>query len=200
MIAYKGFSEELHSVMGNGNKATCTFAPGITLEETASKTGRSGFHCCENPFECLAYYPLDGKNRLFKVEADGSIDEDDKERIACTKITLLEELTPLALALEGMKYIINHPKRAKWQQSCGNVQVRADVAVAENVNAIAIARGENPAVKGPEGSILGIIREDKDFGIVDAKLFVQRKELADKWVGINSDRMIVEVRNEKEND
>lgn len=200
MIAYKGFSAELRSTMGNGNKATCTFAPGITLEETASKTVSCGFHCCENPFECLTYYPLDGKNRFFKVEAAGSIDEDDRERIACTKITLLEELTPLALAMEGMKYIINHPKREKWQQSYRNVRVQADTAEAESVNAIAIARGENPVVKGPEGSILGIIREDKDFGIVDAKLFVQNKELAGKWVQIGSGRKVVEVLNEKEID
>lgn len=200
MIAYKGFSKGLRSVMGNGNKATCTFAPGITLEETASKTGNCGFHCCENPFECLSYYSLNSQNRFFKVEAEGNIDEDDCERIACTKITLLEELTPLALALEGMKYIIEHPKREAWQQSYGNVQVQADTAEAKTKDAIAIARGKNPAVKGPEGSILGIIREGKDFEIVDAKLFVQGKELADKWVGINSDRTIVEVRNEKEND
>lgn len=200
MIAYKGFSKELHSVMGNGNKATCTFAPGITLEETASKTVSCGFHCCENPFECLDYYPLNGQNRFFKVEAAGDIDEDNSERIACTKITLLEELTPLALALEGMKYMIEHPKREAWQQSHGNVQVQADIAEAKTKDAIAIARGANPAVKGPEGSILGIIREDKDFGIVDAKLFVQGKELAGKWVGIGTDRAVVEVRNEKEND
>lgn len=200
MIAYKGFSKELRSVMGNGNKATCTFAPGITLEETASKTVSCGFHCCENPFKCLTYYSLNGQNRFFKVEAAGDIDEDNSERIACTKITLLEELTPLALALEGMKYMIEHPKREVWQQSYSNVQVQADTAEAKTKDAIAIARGANPAVKGPEGSILGIIREDKDIGIVDAKLFVQGKELAGKWVGIGTDRAVVEVQNEKEND
>lgn len=200
MIAYKGFSKELRSVMGNGNKATCTFAPGITLEETSSQTGRSGFHCCENPFECLTYYPLNGKNRFFKVEAEGSIDEDGGARIACTKITLLEELTPLALALEGMRYIVEHPDRAEWQQSRRNVQVQADTAEVKSEDGIAIARGENPAVKGPAGSILGIIREVNGFGIVDAKLFVQSQELAGKWVGLGNGRKVVEVQDEKEND
>lgn len=192
MIAYKGFTKELTSILGNGNKKTCTFEPGQTSREESSKTARSGYHCCENPFECLVYYPMNGKNRFFKVEASGDIDEDESGRIACTQITLLEELTPLRLALEGMKYMITHPDREKWQQRYDSVVVAPGEAEAQREQHIAIARGCNPRVKGPEGSILGLIKEDVD-GIIDCKLFVQSAELAGRWCELTEERTIREV-------
>ncbi len=49
MIAYKGFNEDLCSVMGDGKEENCSFRPNETKSVDASKTGRNGFHCCENP-------------------------------------------------------------------------------------------------------------------------------------------------------
>lgn len=189
MIAYKGFSHKLTSVMGNGRKEKCSFEPGSTMTETECKTARNGYHCCENPFECLRYYALNGENRFFKVEAAGNIDEDASERIACTKITLLEELTPLKLALEGMRYIIEHPYRERWEQEHGNVRVKKDEAEIREWG-IAIARGKDPRVRGPEGSILGLLVEDEN-GIANCKLFVQKKETAGKWHKLTKDREVV---------
>lgn len=187
MIAYKGFNNKLQSVMGDGKKETCNFKIGETKTVQNSKTARSGFHCCENPFECLTYYALDGENRFFKVEAAGDIDEDESERIACTQITLLEELTQLQFALEGMKYIIAHPDRKKWQQCHGNVIVKEDEATACEKDCIAIARGTDPKVTGPEGSILGMIVED-ETGIVQCKLFVVNAEQAGKKFRLTDNR------------
>ncbi len=194
MIAYKGFTKDLTARLGKGEYQ---FEVGKTFVEENSKTARSGFHCCENPFKCLSYYSLNGADRFFMVEAAGSIDEDDGERIACTRITLLKELTVLEFALEGMKYMINHPGRENWQQHYYNAKVEADIAEAEKANHIAIARGENPRVKGPAGSILGIIREVEGFGIVDAKLFIPEAAEANKWLMLGSDRKIVEVPDEE---
>jgi hypothetical protein len=59
MIAYKGFNKNIESVMGNGKKESCTFEAGKTYKEAVSKTARIGFHCCENPFDCLTYYSMD---------------------------------------------------------------------------------------------------------------------------------------------
>lgn len=193
MIAYKGFNEELCSVLGNGKKETCTFTPGITLTEESSKTARSGFHCCENPFDCLTYYSFNGKNRFFMVEAAGDIDEDESGRIACTKITLLKELTPLEFAMAGMKYMIEHPGREPWAKSYNEVRVQLEVAEAKEPGHIAIARGENPMIKGPAGSILGIIRQQEGFGIIDAKLFVVGASEADKWLRLGRNREVEEV-------
>ena len=33
MIAYKGFSKDLKSIMGNGKPETCSFQPGSTMTE-----------------------------------------------------------------------------------------------------------------------------------------------------------------------
>ena len=194
MIAFKGFTKDLTARLGSGNYQ---FEEGKTYTEESSKTVRSGFHCCENPFGCLTYYALNGENRFFMVEAAGSIDEDGDERIACTEITLLKELSVLEFALEGMKYMINHPAREKWQQGHREVKVKPDMAEASEVNHIAIARGENPRVKGPKGSILGIIREAEGFGIVDAKLFVIGTSEADKWLMLGENRKVGEVQDEE---
>lgn len=187
MIAYKGFTETLYSRLGDGKQENCSFCIGETKTVPESKTARNGFHCCENPFDCLTYYHFDGKNRFFKVEAAGDIDEDDGQRIACTQITLLEELTPVKFALEGMKYIINHPLREKWQQSHCGVKVMADYADSGMSGHIAIARGEAPVVMGVEGSILGLIVE-KGGEIKNCKLFVVSSEQAGKRYRLNIHR------------
>lgn len=196
MRAYKGFTKELISRLGNGEEETCCFVPGETKKVEASKTFSCGFHCCENPFECLAYYAFDGSNRFFVVEAAGDIDEDDDERIACTKITLVEELTPLKFAMEGMKYIITHPARDKWQQLRSGVMVARDRAQAKGTDNIAIARGEHPVVTGVEGSILGLIIEQNGV-ITGAKLFVVTAEQAGRSYTLDASRKLEEVGYEK---
>ena len=197
MRAYKGFNKNLTSIMGDGNKKNCVFVPGETKEVDKSKTARSGFHCCENPFECLRYYSLDGENRFFIVEAAGDIDEDDLGRIACTRITLVEEMTPLRFTMEGMKYIIEHPKRDRWEYSQFGGKVAIGKAEAVYEGHIAIARGEHPMVRGKAGSILGLLLE-RDGKIVSCKLFVAGKEQAGKWYTVDEERKLLEVPDEKE--
>lgn len=190
MRAYKGFNSELTSVMGDGKKENCVFKLGETKRVESSKTVRSGFHCCENPFECLGYYPVDGKNRYFEVEAAGSIDEDGSERIACTEITLIRELDIAELALAGMAYMIMHPHRSGWQQSHRGAEVHKDKSKTNALDTIAIARGANPMVKGPEGAILGVIVELNGM-IITAKCWVQTADKASKWCTINRDREVI---------
>src|SRR5574344_1794879 len=52
----------------------------------------SGFHFCENPFDCLEYYNnIEGDKRLFLVEALGEvINKYDKS--VTNKIKILEEI------------------------------------------------------------------------------------------------------------
>lgn len=196
MKAYKGFSENLWSRLGDGKEETCKFEIGETKTVPESKTVRSGFHCCENPFECLTYYQMDGKNRFFIVEAAGDIDEDESQRIACTELTLIKELTRTEFAFEGLKYMIEHPLRNDWKQSHGSVQVKEDECEAKTNGDIAIARGKNPIVKGPEGSILGLIVESED-GIENAKMMICTGATADKWLRLTEERE-VEVIEESE--
>lgn len=110
MMAFKGFTPNLKSVMGDGKKETCHFVPGETKKVEKSRTASSGFHCCEYPPACLRYYSWP-KSRFFRVEATGDIDEDDQNRIASTEITLVQELDAQLFAYYTMRYIIMHPRR-----------------------------------------------------------------------------------------
>lgn len=197
MRAYKGFTRDLVSRLGDGKEETCCFIPGETKEVEASKTVSCGFHCCENPFECLRYYALDGENRFFVVEAAGDIDEDEDERIACTRITLVKELTPFELALEGMRYMVSHPMRQRWQQSGRGVTVMPDRAEAKQKGSIAIARGGHPVVTGVEGSILGLILET-DGMITEAKLFVVSGQQSGREYTLTAERKLKEVSHAEE--
>ena len=193
MRAYKGFTSSLRSVMGDGIEKNCTFAPGATMEAPESKTARTGYHCCENPFECFAYYPLNGQNQFWEVEASGDIDEDSSERIACTKIALVKKLDLVGLTVAGMRYMIEHPQREKWQQDRINCIVKKNEAEATREGMIAIARGSRPKVRGVRGSVVGMILE-KDGEIRAAKclpLMNGKEKYAGKWITINEEWEVV---------
>ncbi len=194
MIAYKGFTQEMTARLGKGNML---FQPGVLYRENASKTVREGFHCCENPFECLTYYPLHSGNRYWQVEASGSIDEDGEERIACTELKLLRELGIRQLAGYGMEYIVKHPLRADWKQSGTGIMVAADRAEGKREGDIAIARGRQPRVWGVEGAICGLLMEDENGLIISARLFVMGWQQAGKWYTIDTQRNLKEVSDEK---
>ena len=67
-----------------------------------------------------------------------------------------------------------------------------DKAEADAEEAIAIARGENPKVKGPEGSILGLVKET-DGEITACKLLKVAPEQQGKWLTIGDSREVEEV-------
>ncbi len=190
MIAYKGFTKDLTARLGIGNYQ---FKPGETVREDRSKTARTGFHCCENPFECLSYYNLMSDDQFWQVEASGSIDEDENERIACTEMTLIKRLNVKEFAGYGMAYIVKHPMRDRWEQNRRGITVTKNAAEAAEKDYIAIARGKRPRVKGVEGAILGLILEPQKGKIANARLFVVSRQQAGKWFTIDADRNLKEV-------
>lgn len=188
MIAFKGFTPDLTAAHGKGRYQ---FAPGRTEREEKSKTASCGFHCCENPFDCLSYYSL-GRDRFFLVEAAGDIDEDGNNRIACTKITLLKELNIKEFAGYGIVYIVNHPLRKKWEYSGSAVLVAKDEA-GSNGKAIAIARGPRPRARGQEGTVIGLIKEPRKGEITAARVFTITRQQAGKWYTLGKNGKIEEV-------
>lgn len=184
-MAYKGLNPDRVASLGSGWKH---LVPGVKYTETTSKTARSGWHCTENPFACLSYFPLGRGNHYYQVEAEGSIDEDSREEIACTELTLLRELTLKELAGYGMVYMVEHPNRERWERDGSHIQVAADRAQAYEAGEIAIARGVHPVVCGAQGSILGLILEPEPGKIVAARLFVPDRQQANRWYTLNKDR------------
>lgn len=188
MMAFKGFTPNLKSVMGDRKKETCHFVPGETKKVERSKTANSGFHCCEYPPDCLRYYSWE-KSRFFRVEAAGDIDEDEGERIAATEITLVEELDARKFAYYTMRYIAMYPRRKNWITNMTGVSIQPDKAKVSEVGHIAIARGSSPRVRGTEGSVVGLIVE-KDEEIKNMKMLVVTSKYADKWMYIDKNRQL----------
>lgn len=198
MMAFKGFTPDLTSRLGDGIKKNCEFIPGETKRVENCKTTRSGFHCCEYPPDCLMHYGYRG-NRFFRVEAAGNIDEDDGEKIAATEITLVEELDAKSFAKYTMLYMLNHQKRESWESSAFGVRVAKEKAEANESGHIAIARGKKARVKGVEGSVVGLLIENNKGEIVNCKLLVITSKYAKKWLTITEERK-VRVLYEKEID
>lgn len=179
MIAFKGFDKDLRSVFGNGNDEDCNFVPGETKISKASKTRREGYHCTENVFDCLRWHHLGGSSRIWMVEASGDIDEGEDCQISCTELTLIKELSIAEIALEGMKYMVKHHRREGWQQNGILLSIQPDKAEDET-GGIAIARGEDPRVKGGKDSILGVIVE-RDGNVIDASIMKVREGQEGRW-------------------
>ena len=196
MIAFKGFTKDLAATLGQG---TFYFEQGKTYREGRSKCASGGFHCAEYPFDCFSYYHLNGENRFFMVEAGGSIDEDGNgSRIACTELTVLEELDVHKLAYHGMKYMIMHPRR-DWKYSGTNVCVEKEEAALGKYTgvqgAVVIARGSRPAAKGPAGCALGLLAEPEP-GVFSAARLVTidgNRWRPDTWYTVDEKGMIVEA-------
>lgn len=179
MIAYKGFTEDLTATYGEG---IFQYETGRTYTEDKSKTRNAGFHCAEYIFDCMTWYPLDGRNRFFKVRAEGSIDEEAEcSMVVCTEVTLLRELTVKEIAGYAMMYMVEHPLR-EWKKSMTNVMAAAHSAEARKRGSIAVARGPEPRVKGAPGSVLGLILEPKRGQIVQARVFTAGEDVKpDVW-------------------
>ena len=111
-------------------------------------------------------------------------------QLACTEMTLLKELSLKEFAGHAMMYMVKHPLR-DWKRDSRMLQIAEDEAEADE-NGIAIARGLHPKVKGKQGAVLGLIRDNGGL-IEDAKLFAVEGEIKpDIWYTLK-DRKPVEV-------
>lgn len=174
MIAYKAFEPGLicrgyHFVMGKN----------ITDEANCAQ---NGFHCAENPLDCLTYYSDMNAAEYYIVDADGDRDEDETDsKISCTELTVLKKMTRKEFFLHGLAYMADHPLR-EW-----SYHVSKDRAAA-NSQGYAVVRGKDPAAKGKIGDILALAKEDENSGIVKqvALLCVDgEKILPGKWYGVD---------------
>ncbi|MCM1090569.1 MAG: hypothetical protein NC092_04560 [Butyrivibrio sp.] len=169
MLVYKATDEDMTCHMGKGR---FQYQLGVPAFAEASKCANTGLHACEYVIDCLRYYPLfgNGRHRYFKAEASGDIAEDGHDtRIACTRLTLVQELDNAGIAREAMRFMINHPKRGGWKYRGAGVMIEEGYACGNWAGGIAIARGDNPSVRGGEGTHVGLLRE-VDGKIVEAKL------------------------------
>lgn len=173
MIAYKGFEPGL----------VCReyqFDIGLNVTEEANCRA-NGFHCAENPLDCLTYYSDMEDSEYWLVDAGGDIDEDgDDTKIACTELTILKKLEREDLFLHALAYMVDHPFR-EW-----NDHVKKDHA---NASAgYAVVRGVDPIACGKKGDILAFAKECPETGKIMqiALCRVDGKKIkAHTWYGID---------------
>lgn len=136
MYAYKGFEPDLSCrgyrfVMGKN----------VTPEANCAS---NGFHCAEDPLDCLSYYGDMNRSIYCLVQPGGDIDEDDRDsKIACTELTILRRLTRKEFFLHALAYMVDHPGR----KVSGKVQREHSTSR----NGYAIVRGKTPAACGKLG-------------------------------------------------
>lgn len=179
MIAYKGFRPGL---ICRGYQ----FVMGLNTTEKAN-CRENGFHCAENPLDCLSYYSSLEHSEYYIVNAGGDIDEDEYDsKIACTELTVIKRLTKEELFLHGLAYMVDHPRRV-WSS-----HVAANRAMANC--GYAVVRGKDPVATGRLGDILAFAKEAPDsesivqvaVGQIDGVTL-----LPDVWYGVDLTRRTV---------
>ena len=145
MIAYKGFRPGL---ICRGYQ----FVMGLNVTDKAN-CAQNGFHCAEDPLDCLTYYPDMAHSEYYLVNAGGDVDEDNCDsKISCTELTILKKLDRSEFCLHALAYMAAHPHR-----QCNNCVVRE---LGTAWDGFVIVRGTSPKAKGPLNSVLAMAKED----------------------------------------
>lgn len=151
MIAYKGFEPGL---VCRGYQ----FAMGLNMTDRAN-CAANGFHCAENPLDCLTYYPDMERSEYYLVDAGGDVDEDASDtKIACTELTILHRLSRSDFFLHALAYMVDHPKR-QW-----NHRVQSETGIAQR--GYAVVRGMAPRACGETGAVLALAKEEPHSGVI----------------------------------
>ena len=128
MIAYKGFRPGMICI-------GYQFQMGLNVTEKAN-CRQNGFHCAEDPLDCLSYYSDVDHSEYYIVNAGGDIDEDEVDsKISCTELTVLKRLTKEELFLHGLAFFHQQDflTAALTEQLHGGENARGPSADNENV-------------------------------------------------------------------
>ena len=104
MIAYKGFNKGLVCLGYHFNMGL-----NVTPEANCRK---NGFHCAEDPLDCLTYYSNMDESEYYIVNAGGDVHEDGSDtKISCTELTIIKKLSRKEFVMHALAFIADHPKR-----------------------------------------------------------------------------------------
>lgn len=152
IMAYKAFNKDLTCTMGRGK---FQYEEEKWFEEKEANCVRNGFHCAENPLDCLNYYGDIEKAVYYIVLADGDINEDGTDsKISCTRIKLVKRLTLVEFVAHALNFLYEHPERDDSRH------VERERGTARNN--FVIVRGKDPIAKGEAGTVIGLLKEETD--------------------------------------
>ncbi|MBQ8356211.1 MAG: hypothetical protein IJX39_00220 [Clostridia bacterium] len=145
---------------------------------------KNGWHCAEDPADCLRYYPNLRGSVYCIVGVEGDTDEDAVDsKISCTELTILRVLEPKDYFLHILLYMAKHPERECFVAKQGR---------GEAWNGYVVVRGRHPYAKGKEGDLLAMAREE-DGEIVQIAVYVVGVDVPEGvYVDINGQEEIKE--------
>lgn len=178
LMAYKGFNKDLTCTMGKGR---FQYEEGKWFEEPEANCVKNGFHCAEDPLDCLNYYGDWDKSVYYIVLADGDVHEDASDtKISCTRMKLVKKLELAEFVIHALNYMDKHPFRKMSRH------VKTEQGVAE-IKDFVVVRGKAPRARGKIGSVLGLAKENPnsceivELGIIE----IDGKEfLPDVWYDV----------------
>jgi hypothetical protein len=107
MKAYKGFEADMSC---RGFK----YEEGKEYETDNAEVCECGFHACENPLDCFAYYHLAEGSVFHEVELGGDIQRgDDDTKCAATKIRIGARVTLAGMIKAGLDFVFAKVKKSK---------------------------------------------------------------------------------------
>lgn len=149
MLAYKITAPGLVATMGSNRN----FQLKMGLNETpVANCRKNGYHCAENPLDCLNYYHSLIGNEIYIVDAGGDIDEDASDsKISCTELTIIRQITVPEFIAAALLYVRKYPERPTHSL------IKDMAATAEG--GYCIAKGRNPRCKAKSiGDVLGFLK------------------------------------------
>lgn len=159
--AYKAFNKDLTCTMGRG---TFQYEPGVWYEEAEANCVKNGFHCAENPLDCMNYYGCWENSQYWEVEIDGDIDEDGTDtKISATKIRVVRRLRLGEFVTAAVEYILDHPDLAM------NARVATENRPLRREEPFLIVRNKAPAAAAvKKGQIIALLQESADSNEIEA--------------------------------
>ena len=210
MKAYKGFNKDM----------TCRdfqYKEGGEYETERAEVCECGFHACESPIDCLAYYDA-GSSVFHEVEVGGDVVKSgDDTKVAATKIKIGAKLSIPALCKATFEFVRSKCTNEKNAEpgkpatagdrgaatagysgaatagDSGAATSRGSVKVGEN--GIGCVRGQDVKAMGGMGAILVIAIENDDGDIKEHRAIMidGRRYKADKWYTLKAGK-VVEVK------
>ena len=191
MKAYKGFNGDM----------TChdfQYKEGGEYETDRAKVCESGFHACENPLDCFAYYhPAEG-SIFHEVELGGDIQRDDDDtKCAATKIRIGARVTLAGMIKAGLDFVFAKVKESKTPATSGYRSTAAtsgDCSTAEvhGKESVAVVTGLDNKARGCVGSWLVLTERDENWHILGIKAICVdgKKYYAVTWYTLKGGRVV----------
>ena len=200
MRMFKGFTKDMKC-------RDFQYEEGKTYEEPEAKLCDKGFHACEDPIDCLSYYPP-AVSKFHEVDLDEVSEErssEDSKRVG-RRITIGAEINFMNIAKAHIQYVNEKVIEAvekgnaeaisvgDYQKATvGNSGVAnagySGVAVSRGSsksgkNGISVVRGNDVKAKGELGALLVVAEEyDCDYAIKSYAVGIVDGEIikADTW-------------------